>query len=128
MEIVKIVGLGFAAVLLGAAVKQKRPEFALEVSLAAASLIFFFVLGKIGAIVRAFADLAMKAGIAPAYLYILLKIIAVAYITEFGVQLCRDAGENAVAAKVELAGKVVVLAAALPILQLVFDAITHLAE
>lgn len=128
MEIIKIVSIGFTAVLLGAVLKQRRPEFAIELSLAAALIIFWLLASKLSEILQLFTRLATKAGIGPAYLYILFKIVAVAYITEFGVQLCRDAGENAIAAKLEIAGKLLVIAAALPIIELVMETIMKFME
>ena len=54
------------------------------------------------------------------YLELLLKIIAVAYVAEFGAQFCRDAGQGGTALKVELAAKLCVIVLALPI----FGAVT----
>ncbi len=45
-----------------------------------------------------------------AYFSIILKIIGIAYIVEFGgAQVSRDAGEEAIASKIELGGKVVMI-------------------
>ena len=50
------------------------------------------------------------------YFSIVLKVIGIAYLTQFGSQLCADAGESAIAAKIELAGKVLMMTAAAPVL------------
>jgi len=57
---------------------------------------------------------------------LILKVIGIAYIAEFGAQVCRDAGEGAVAAKVELAGKALVLLLALPIVYAILDFVGRL--
>ena len=60
------------------------------------------------------------------YLQTILKIIGIAYIAEFGSQVCRDAGEGAVANKIEFAAKVLIMVMAVPIIALVLDTIVRL--
>lgn len=43
-----------------------------------------------------------------------VKILGVAYLTDFGVNIAKDAGQNAIAAALEIGGKVLVLSCALP--------------
>ncbi len=126
MEIIQIVGLGFIVTLLILIIKQQKPEIAIQLSLALATIIFFIVLGKINVVLNLFRDMAAKANISSMYLNTILKIIGIAYITEFGAQVCRDAGEGAVASKIEFAGKVLVMVMAIPIIALVLDTIVRL--
>lgn len=115
MEIIQVVGLGFIAVVLLAVLKQQRPEIAILLSITAGVIIFLMVLGKISGIVQVFEELARYAGVNNFYLATVLKIVGIAYIGDFGAQVCRDAGESAIASKVELAAKVMVLIIALPV-------------
>ena len=46
-----------------------------------------------------------------------LKTIGAAYLTSFGVQISREAGEEAISGIIELAGKLVILLIALPLIQ-----------
>lgn len=126
MEIIQIVGLGFIVTMLAMIIKRERPELAVQLSLALAVIIFLLILTKIGAVLSMFRDLAEKANISMLYLNTLLKIIGIAYITEFGSQICRDAGEGAIAGKIEFAGKVMVMVMAIPIIALVLDTIVKL--
>lgn len=126
MEIIQIVGLGFVVTLLILIIKRERPEIAVQLSLAMVTIIFLLVLSKIGVVLNMFRDLAEKANISYTYLNTILKIIGIAYITEFGAQVCRDAGEGAIASKVEFAGKVFVMILAIPIIALVLDTIVRL--
>lgn len=121
MDMMQIVGLGFVTATLAAVLRQQRPEMAMQLSLALAVVIFFWVLGKIGAVLTLFREMAEKAGIGMLYLSTLLKIIGVAYVAEFGAQVCRDAGESAAAGKIELAGKVTIMVMAIPIVALVLN-------
>jgi len=126
MEMIQIIGLGFVVTLLILIIKQQRPEIAVQLSLALATIIFLIVLGKINVVLNLFRDMAAKANISAMYLNTILKIIGIAYVTEFGAQVCRDAGEGAVAGKIEFAGKVLVMVMAIPIIALVLDTIVRL--
>lgn len=126
MEIIQIIGLGFVVTLLILIIKQQRPEIAVQLSLALATIIFLMVLSKINVVLNLFRDMAAKANISSMYLNTILKIIGIAYVTEFGAQVCRDAGEGAVAGKIEFAGKVFVMVMAIPIIALVLDTIVRL--
>ena len=126
MEIIQIIGLGFMVTLLILVIKQQRPEIAVQLSLALATIIFLMVLSKINIVLDLFRDMAIKANISSMYLNTIFKIIGISYATEFGAQVCRDAGEGAVAGKIEFAGKVLVMVLAIPIIALVLDTILRL--
>ena len=126
MEIIQIIGLGFVVTLLILIIRQQRPEIAVQLSIALATIIFLMVLSKINVVLTLFRDMAAKANISSIYLNTILKIIGIAYVTEFGAQVCRDAGEGAVAGKIEFAGKVLVMVMAIPIIALVLDTIVRL--
>jgi len=126
MEIIQIIGLGFVVTLLILIIKQQRPELALQLGLTLSTIIFLMVLTKLTVVLDLFRDLAEKANISQLYLNTILKIIGIAYVTEFGSQICRDAGEGAVAGKIEFAGKVLVMILAVPIIALVLDTIVRL--
>lgn len=126
MEIVQIVGLGFVVTLLILIIKKQKPELAVQLSLTLATIIFLMVLAKLNVVLTLFRDLAEKANISQMYLNTILKIIGIAYITEFGAQVCRDAGEGAIAGKIEFAGKIFIMVMAIPIIALVLDTIVKL--
>lgn len=126
MEILQILGLGFIVVLLILIVKQQRPEFAVQLTIALGAIVFLMMLGKISVVINLFTDIADKAKISHIYFNTILKIIGIAYITEFGAQVCRDAGEGAVGAKIEFAGKIMIIVMAVPIIALVLDTISKL--
>lgn len=122
----QIVGLALVAAVLLMVVRQQRPELGLLLSLAAGVLIFLLVLGKISGIVALLEELATAARVDRLYLTTLLKIIGVSYIAEFGAQVCRDAGEQAVASRVELAAKVLIVVLAMPIVVAVLESVMRL--
>lgn len=121
MEIFNIVILGLVVTILIVIVRQHRPEYALQLSIMTGVIILAMMLGKINSIVTVMKQLANRANINLLYMETVMKIIGIAYIAEFGAQICRDAGEGAVAGKIEFAAKVIVMVLAIPIIVAVFD-------
>lgn len=125
-ELFQIVGVAILTVLLALVIKQERPEFALLLSLTVGTIFLFIIFQKVQLVFDVIVELADKAGIGRVYLGTLLKIIGIAYVTEFGVQLCRDAGETAIASKLEAMGKIIVMVIAVPIFVLVIETLNQL--
>lgn len=121
MEIIKVVAIALVAVSLLSILRPQRPEMAVFLSIAAGIAILFLVLGRIGVVVQLLQQMAFKANVNFEYLNLVLKIVGVAYLAELGAQVARDAGEGAIASKVELAGKVIILALAVPIFSAVME-------
>lgn len=126
MEIVQIVGLGVVAAVLAVTIRNNKPEMAMLLSIAAGLILFFMVLGKIGAVVELLKEMAGRASLNMVYLATVLKIVAIAYIADFGAQICRDAGEGAVASKIEFAAKILILVLAVPIVMALLQSLLKL--
>ncbi|QIA27111.1 stage III sporulation protein AD [Thermaerobacter sp. PB12/4term] len=126
MTIAQIVGIALVASVLLVLLRQARPEWALLLSIVTAVAVFLLLVDDIAAVIRVLEQVADRADLDSRYTATLLKIVGVAYLAEFGAQLCRDAGESALAAKVELAGKVVILLLAVPILMAVLELLVGL--
>lgn len=67
--------------------------------------------------------IAQNANINMVYVQTILKIIGIAYIAEFGAQIAKDAGQGAIASKIELAGKILIMVIAIPILTSIIEMI-----
>ena len=57
---------------------------------------------------------------------VILKTLAVAYLTGFGSDICTDAGQRAVANALETAGKAIMLSMALPMLLGIFESVNKI--
>lgn len=121
MEIVQIVGMGLVATILVVLLKEDKPEIALQISITIGAIIFLLMIGKIVSVVDVLKSLAQRASIDMIYMSAVLKIIGIAYIAEFGAQICRDAGSSSTASKIEFAAKIMILMLSLPILMAVLD-------
>ena len=126
MEILQIVALGLVTAVLAVIVRSQRPELAILLSTAAGLIIFLLILGKVAVVISTIRELADRAGISTVYLGTVMKIAGIAYIAEFGAQVCRDAGEGTLAAKIELAAKVIILVLAVPIVVAVLQSLLKL--
>lgn len=126
MDIWQIVGLALVVTVIAIVLKQYKSDIALQLTILAGVTIFFLIMGKIKIIIDLLQDLADQANISSYYLLIVLKIVGIAYIAEFGAQICRDAGETALATKVEIAAKVTVLVLAIPIIAAILESLVRL--
>lgn len=116
MEIARIIALGLIGTVFAVLLKKENPQMAMLVAAATGILIFLMLCTPLGELLSLLRETAEKAGVGEGYFGIVLKVIGIAYLTQFGAQLCADAGENAIASKVELAGKVLMMTVAAPVL------------
>lgn len=126
MDIMQIVGIGIVAAVLAVTIRQNKPEIAMGLSIVTGIIIFLVVIGKIGSVIDVLKELSNRANLSTVYLATILKIISIAYIADFGSQICRDAGEGALAVKIEFAAKILVLILAVPIVVAVLQALLKL--
>lgn len=115
-EIIKIVGISLTALILIIIMKQYRPEFALYISLIAGALILYLALDKISNIINLLKQICEKSSINSEFLGILIKMTGIAFLSEFAISICKDAGESAIASKVELGSKAVIISMSIPII------------
>ena len=123
MDIIKIIGIGLIALIIIIIVKQYRPEFTIYVSLVAGALILLMVMDKIGSIIDLLTSLSNKTAINNEFLVLLIKITGIAFLTEFAVSICKDSGEVAIANKVDLGGKVIIISMSIPIIASLLETI-----
>lgn len=116
MEIGRIIALGLVGTILTVLLKKESPQLAMLTAAMTGILIFVIVCTPLSDLIGLLRDTAEKAGVGGGYFAVVLKVIGIAYLTQFGAQLCADAGEGAVAAKIELAGKILMMTAAAPVL------------
>ena len=116
MEIMKITVMGIMAAILSVVIKKYNPELSMLIGLATGILIMLAVIPQLKAVIDIIYNLYQSINLDKIYIGIVLKMIAVAYIAEFGVQICKDAGEGAIAYKIELAGKLIIIIISAPIL------------
>lgn len=123
MEIIKIIGIGLIALIIIILLKQYKPEFAIYISLLTGVLILLFVIDDLKGIINLLQTLASKASLNTTFLTILIKITGIAFLSEFAVSICKDAGEAAVASKIEIGTKIIIITMSIPIISSLLEII-----
>ncbi len=126
MEIIQIVSIGIIGTVLSLTLKKQSPEFSLLIGIITGILIFLFLFDPICDVIDLLRQMADTAGISMTYMGIVLKVIGIAYIAEFGVQLCLDAGAGSIASKIELGGKVLIMLVSAPVLLALLDMVMNM--
>lgn len=126
MTVFKVVGVALVAVAASLVLRAYRPELGLQIAVAAGVLILVLTLDELAAMSGFLGDVLGRFQIDTGYLKVMLKVIGVAYLAQFAADLCRDAGEGAVAGKVELAGRVLILALCLPVLAAILELVSSI--
>ncbi len=123
MEIIKIIGVAFIALIVIIILKQYRPEFAIYASIAAGLIILFMISGTLSGIIDMIENIANKTNVNSTFIKILIKITGIAILTEFAVCICKDAGESAIASKVDVGGKILIVSLSIPIINALIETI-----
>ena len=123
MEIIKIVGIALIAVIIVIMLKQYRPEHAIFVSILTGVLILLLVMDRLTGIINLIESLQSKYSINTQFIALLIKITGIAFLSEFAVSICKDSGEAAIANKVELGSKIIIISMSIPIISSLLEII-----
>ena len=126
MEIIKVVSFALAALFIFMLLGERKKELAVLGAIIAGAIIFLALIDKLSEIINFINTIADKANIDMVYIGIVLKILAIAYLSTFCSEICKDAGATSIASKVEFAGKILILALAIPILMAVLNSILQI--
>ena len=126
MDIIKIIGVAFIAVIIIVILKQYRPEFAIYASIIAGVLILTLASGTLSGIIDMINSISSKTNINSDFLVILIKITGIAILTEFAVSICKDSGESAIASKVDIGGKIIIISMSIPIINALIDTVVKI--
>ena len=125
-EIIKIIGIALIALVIIIILRQYKPEYAIYVYMIAGILILFLAVEKITGIINLLQSISDKTYINKSFLSILLKITGIAFLTEFAVSVCSDAGEKAIASKIEIGSKVIIITMSIPIITSLLELIIEI--
>lgn len=123
MDIIKIIGIAFVSVIIIVILKQYRPEFAIYASILAGVLILTLASNTLSGIIDMIKSISSKTNINSQFLMILIKITGIAILTEFAVSVCKDSGESAIASKVDIGGKIIIISMSIPIINALIETV-----
>ena len=102
-------------------VGQLKPELSLLLTIACGVVLTVFLLGFVSPIVTEISSIASSGGIDSELLGIVLKSFGICIAVQTAADICRDAGQSALAGKLELGGRVALLLVALPLFRRLLD-------
>jgi stage III sporulation protein AD len=126
LNIAQIVGLALITTILLLIIRQEKPVMAVLLSVVCAVVIFAQMMEKLVAVIDVMKQLVARAEVNYFFFSTILKIIGVAYLADFAAAICQDAGEGALAKKVEFAAKVIVVVLAIPIMVAILESLMEL--
>ncbi|MCL2587268.1 MAG: stage III sporulation AC/AD family protein [Firmicutes bacterium] len=115
MDLLRVIGVAMATVAAVLLLRPHKPEIAALVGLFGGLMVVLMFVESLQFIIDNMANLVQRTGVRADMFSALLRIIGIGYLTEFAASVCDEAGNNSMAKKVTLAGKVLILILALPI-------------
>lgn len=117
MNALKLAGFAVGAALILLLLRRLKPEVATVAAVAVGCMLLLMALPGVREIMTGLVTLSEKGGVQDGYLMQLLKVTGISLLMDFASQTCRDAGEEGLAMKTELAGRVMLLTLALPAME-----------
>lgn len=116
MDIIKIIGVGFIALIITIILKEYRKEYAIYVVIICGVIILLYSLDTITSIVNFIKDISKNRSFNTEFISCLLKITGISILTEYAVSICKDSGESSIASKIDFGGKILVISMSIPII------------
>lgn len=126
MNIYSLVGFATIIAVLSISLKKYSPEYSMLMIIMTGIFLIFNILQMISPILSEIKKLSKNFGTFQDHIFILLKVLAISFLTQFSSDTCIDAGQTSLASKIELAGKVLILSVSLPLLTEVINIIVSL--
>lgn len=116
MLIFKVVSVAVIAVFLSVIVRQYRAEYSVFIVVGAGVVIWVMLSDTFSRAIDSMKIMMNGTGVDGDYISIVFKTLGICILTQIASDLCRDCGESALATKTELAGKIAILAVAIPMI------------
>ena len=128
MNIIAFVGAGIIGAVLSVVLRQYKPEFSIYITLITGMLMLGAAVTAVKPVIETVSGYLQIADPDSSYADVLIKSLAVCYITQMASDSCADAGEKSIAAKIELAGKFAIVLLALPVFDRLMEVIKQLLQ
>lgn len=128
MNIIAFVGAGIIGAVLSVVLRQYKPEFSIYITLITGMLMLGAAVTALKPVIETVSGYLQIADPDTSYADVLIKSLAVCYITQMASDSCADAGEKSIAAKIELAGKFAIVLLALPVFDRLMEVIKQLLQ
>lgn len=116
-----VCGVLLLTLVLSLVLKKDAPVIAFLLTLTAGILILLHAFGMVGSTAQRLAALLAQGGVTDSLYLPVLRAVGIAVVVRIMSALCKDAGQSALAAKVEIVGAVLSLSVCLPLLEQVLS-------
>lgn len=126
MELLKVLILGIVISIISVLLKQVKPEYSLICVIVGSIILIVYVLNSVSSIFSFFSEIVNKTGVNSNLFVTLIKIIGIGYLIEFSANVCIDSGNNSIADKIVLSGKILIFILSMPIISSLFNMVLEL--
>lgn len=112
--IFKVGIIGVVAAILATFIKKERAELTMLMGIGTGVIIFYFILSQVSLVISFFKGFLDMVAIEETYFTQLLKMLGVAYVSEFAATICKDAGQQSIAGMIELFAKLSIVVLSIP--------------
>ncbi|MCL2829053.1 MAG: stage III sporulation AC/AD family protein [Oscillospiraceae bacterium] len=121
--VIRAVLLGLVGSVICLVIRRESPEMSLILALTVAVLVVVLAVDVLETVLAFAETLRAAAGLSPAVVRPVLGTVGIGILTRLATDICKDAGQSAIASAVELMGTVAAIYIALPLMQTVFEMI-----
>lgn len=126
MDTFSLIGFAVVTAILSYIVRQFNNAAGMNVALAGGAFILLSIIAKVSGVAAALSLVASSGGLDGESVAVIVKAIGIAYTTQIAAALCRDLGETALAVKTELAGRIMLMTLAVPLILKITEMLTEL--
>ena len=120
MNLVSVLGICIIASAVSVLLKRYNLEYSLLISLVAGGIVLILLITAVSGKLREIENIALQYSAAP-YFWVAIKALAIALITGFVADVCRESGQLALASKAEFAGRCAIFILSVPMLLSLLD-------
>lgn len=121
MNITTVMIFCIISAILALVLRQYKPEFAMLLSMVCSVAVLLYLMEGVTQIKDELTAILQSVSLPPELLNVVFKGLGICILAELASQSCRDAGENSIAMKAELAGKVAIMIISMPFFYRLLD-------
>lgn len=123
---VKVIGIAFITLIFTIILREYKKDFAIYVVIIGGALILLSSLETFKNIMDFINTLSNKSSISNDFIKLLIKITSISILLEFAISICRDSGESAIANKIDIGGKIIVISMSIPVISTMLNGLLEL--
>lgn len=126
MNIVGLIGIALISAILSIVLKKYNPEYSIILSVITGIFLFAKIITYLISIIGTVKGLLNFSNVPSEFVLIMFKSLGICFLTQFSSDSCVDAGETALASKIEFIGKIAVVLAAMPLIEEIIKVVSKL--